>query len=240
MKTRLIGAILAVILALAGTVVLTGYVRSADARAANGAAFVPVYLVTEQVPAGTTAAAITDFIEVKQIPAIAVVPGYITKLSAIKDQVTDVVLQPGEQLIAARWVDPNALNIRGDAELPDGMQAVTLSLPVEQIVGGTVEPGDTVGIVIASGDGPTTGVAQQKFHKVLVTAVQNGSTTPPPEGSDTPSEPTELVLVTLARTTPDIEMLVWGQKFGTVWLTIEPVEADETGSRVVTGAVVFP
>ena len=33
MKTRLIGAILAVVLAVVGTLVLTNYVRSAEARA---------------------------------------------------------------------------------------------------------------------------------------------------------------------------------------------------------------
>src|SRR5680860_287959 len=124
MKTRLIGAIVAVVLALVGTVVLTGYVRGADARAADGAAFVPVFVVTEEIPEGTTSEAISNFITVKQLPAMSAVPGRVTKLSALAGMVTDAALMPGEQLIKSRWVDPAELTARGQVDLPDGMQAL--------------------------------------------------------------------------------------------------------------------
>ena len=62
MKTRLIVAILAIVLAVVGTVVLTGYVHSADVRAAAGSELVEVYLVAEEIPAGTEASAISDLI----------------------------------------------------------------------------------------------------------------------------------------------------------------------------------
>lgn len=238
MKTRLIGAILAVVLALAGTVVLTGYVRSADTRAAQGAELVKVYVVAKEIPVGTAAAEIKSFIAVREIPALAAVKGRVTKLSTLKGQVADVTLRPGEQVLASRWVDPSAVSVRGDVAIPKGLQAVTMALPVEQIVGGTVKPGSTVGVVItAEVDGKR--VAQQTFHKVLVTAVQNGTSTPPAEGDDAVAPPADVVLVTLARTTPDIEVLVWGQRFGTVWLTIEPADATEEGSRVVDFDAIF-
>lgn len=246
MKTRLIGAILAIVLAVAGTVVLTGYVRTADARAADGAAFVPVYVVTEEIPLGTAAAEISEFITVKQLPAIAAVPGRVTKLTSLAGMVADAALMPGEQLIKARWVDPAKLSARGAVSLPDGMQALTIALPVERIVGGTVEAGDTVGIVVAATVkiGAATeeiGVTKQVFHKVLVIDVREGTQTSPSKDADaeTESEPVDEVMVTLARTTPDIEKIVWGQQFGAVWLTIEPEEADESGSIVVDAGDVF-
>ena len=246
MKTRLIGAILAIVLAAAGAVVLIGYVNSADARAADGAAMVPVFVVTNEVPLGTPAEQIGDFVTIKKIPALAAVPGGITKLSDLKGQVSDAALQPGEQLIASRWVEPAALEARGEVDLPEGMQSVTITLPVERAVGGTVKAGDTVGIVIAAtakvnGSSEEVLMTKQTFHKVLVLAVQQGTTVlanPDPD-TEASAEPVSALMVTLACTTPDVEELVWGQQFGTVWLTLEPENADEGGSRIVDGNVVF-
>ncbi|TFC29454.1 Flp pilus assembly protein CpaB [Cryobacterium sp. TMT2-18-3] len=244
MKTRLIGAILAIVLAVVGTVVLTGYVNSADARAANGAEFVEVYLVAAEIPAGTEASAISDLITAKQIPTVAAVPGRVAKLSDLKGLVADTALMPGEQLLESRWVTPAERAASGDVALPEGMQAVSIALPVEQVVGGTVKPGDTVGVVISATIKGTDGaedtpISRQVFHKVLVTAVREGNKTPPAEGADAAAEPFDTVMVTLARSTADIQKLVWGQEFGSVWLTIEPKTADETGSAVIGGSTVF-
>ena len=236
MKTRLIGAILAIVLAVVGTVVLTGYVRSADARATNGAEMVSVYVVTEEIPAGTAAEEIGELIAEKKMPAVAAVPGRVTKLSALAGRVADTTLQPGEQLLTSRWVNSAELAARGDVTLPDGMQAITIALRVEQVVGGTIKAGDTVGVVISH---PNPERTKQVFHKVLVTFVQEGSQTTPEHDTEADTAPVDVVMVTLARTTPDIEKLVWGQEFGSVWLTIEPQGADETGSRVVEGNVAF-
>ena len=247
MKTRLIGAILAIVLAVAGTVVLTGYVRGADARATNGAEMVSVYVVTEEIPAGTAAEEIGELIAEKKMPAVAAVPGRVTKLSALAGRVADTTLQPGEQLLTSRWVNSAELAARGDVKVPDGMQSVTIALPVEHVVGGTITAGDTVGVVITASMKPAGGaeeqpVSKQVFHKVLVTAVQEGTTTSPAkgqDGADAASEPVSSFMVTLARNTLDIEKLVWGQTFGAVWLTLETKEADETGSRIVDGNAVF-
>lgn len=243
MKTRLIGAIVAIVLALAGTVVLTGYVGGADARAAKGAEIISVYVVSQAVPQGTPAEDIRSFIEEKRIPAIAAVPGRVTTLNTLKGMVASAALEPGEQLITSRFVSADELAARGDVTLPTGMQAVTIALPVEQVVGGAIKAGDTVGVVIAStikaaGSTDEMSIAKQVFHKVLVTGVQQGSTTTV-EKSDTAAAPVSVVMVTLARTTPDVAKLVWGQKFGTVWLTIEPSTASEDGSGTMDAAQVF-
>jgi pilus assembly protein CpaB len=239
MKTRLIGAILAVVLALTGTVVLTGYVRGADARASAGAEFVPVYVVGAKIAAGTTSDDIAKSITHKQVPALAAVPGRVQKLAELSGRVADVTLLPGEQLLKARWVDPASLAAHGDVPLPDGMQAVTVALPVEHVVGGTVKPGDTVGVVISTTP-PDPRLTKEVFHKVLVTAVQAGTTTRAQDGSKDNSEPADTIMVTLARLTPDVEKLIWGQEFGSVWLTLEPEGADESGSRNVDIGQVFP
>jgi len=243
MKTRLIGAIVAIVLALCGTVVLTGYVKGADARAAEGARLLPVYMVSAEIPAGTPGEQVAKFLTTKKIQAAAVVPGRITKLAALSGKVADVDLKPGEQLISSRWVDPAVRAAAGEVPLPKGMQAVTVALRVEQVVGGAVRPGDSVGVVISTDkkpglpDNPYT---IQSLHKVLVTAVQEGETTAPAQAADAPTQPVDTIMVTLALTTPDVEKLVWGQEWGSVWLTLEPKDADEKGARIVNGKVVFP
>jgi Flp pilus assembly protein CpaB len=243
MKTRLIGAILAIVLALVGTAVLTGYVGDADARAAAGAELVPVYVVSTKIPAGTKAADIGAFIVEKRIPLIAAAPGRVTELADLDGLVSDVALVKGEQLLGSRWVEPSQRSSRGTVAVPVGLQSVTVALPVEQVVGGVVEAGDTVGVVVSarlkSNDtADELTIAKQVYHKVLVTAVQQGTTTQPGE-ADKPAEPVSAVMVTLAASTPQVEKIVWAQEFGVIWLTLEPEDADETGSRIVDGQVMF-
>jgi len=247
MKTRLIGAIIAVLLAVVGSVVLLNYVNTADQRAADGAQFVRAYIIETEVPAGTPAEALTDYLMIDEIPAIAVVPGSVTDLSVLDGLVSDVVLMPGEQLLASRWVDPQELFARGDVPVPVGMQSVTIALPVERVVGGAVQAGDTVGVLISSqGEDATTGeqvlLTKQTFHRVLVLSVQPGTAyLPATTGeSEASADPVDVLMVTLARSTPDIEVLVWGQEWGKIWLTLENEDATTDDGRVVTGSIVFP
>lgn len=229
--------------------VLIQYVRTADVRASAGAEFVPAYIVETEVPAGTSAENIADYLRVAEIPALAAVPGRVTSLLDLKGLVSDVVLKPGEQLISSRWVDPLELTARGGVPLPEGMQAMTFALPVERVVGGSVQEGDTVGIVISAQakeeeSGEEVSLTKQTFHKVLVLTVQPGTVfLPAPEGTEgaeaRQADPVNALMVTVALTTPDIEVLVWGREFGSIWLTLEPETADETGSRIVDVNVIF-
>lgn len=240
-------------LAAAGSVVLIQYVRTADVRASAGAEFVSAYVVETEVPAGTRAEDIENYLSVREIPALAAVPGRVTSLRDLNGLVSEVTLKPGEQLISSRWADPLEIDARGSVALPEGMQAVTIALPVERVVGGSVHAGDTVGIVISArakeedsdGDaGEEVALTTQSFHKVLVLNVQPGTAfLPVQEGAEgagaTRSDPVDALMVTVALTTPGVEALVWGREFGSLWLTLEPATADETGSRVVDVNVLF-
>ena len=89
MKTRIIGAILAIILAIGAGVAIWFYVRSADQRAAEGAEFVPVLVATQEIPTGTPAAAVGDLVELTELPALAVADGAVTDLSEIEGLVAN-------------------------------------------------------------------------------------------------------------------------------------------------------
>jgi pilus assembly protein CpaB len=69
---------------------------------------------------------------------------------------------------------------------------------------------------------------------VLVTNV-GGDLPPPPSGSeDQPSEPGDMVSVTFALSAADAEKLVFGAEHGRLWLSLEPADADTSGTRIVT------
>ena len=198
MKRQVIGFALAVILAAGGTIALVAYVRSAKDAAIADEQLVPVYVVSETVAKGTPASELATSVELTDVPQRLVVTGAVTDL-AVLDQgdVTAIALQPGEQLLADRLVDPQTL-VR--VTVPDGMQEITIELSPERAVGGELVPGDTVGALFSfdaygavatdpaataddtdddtddtdDGDEASRGTSTTHLtvHKVLVTAVQ--------------------------------------------------------------------
>jgi Flp pilus assembly protein CpaB len=242
MRIRIIGAIVALLLAVIGAVVLFLYVRGADQRALDGAQLVEVYVVTDEIPAGANATIVAERIEVAELPAMAVLDGRVTNLSQLEGLVSTTVLLPGEQLVQARFADPDFLAAQGDVPVPPGLQEVTVALPVERVVGGAVTPGSEVGIVVSIGkDGGTT---QFVFNRVLVTRVQGGTSyVASSDGED--AAPVDALMVTFALSASDVEKVVWAaelQEDGAagIWLTLQPEEAVPDGSRPVNGDNILP
>lgn len=242
MRTRIIGAVIALVLAVVGGVVLFLYVRGADQRALGGAELVEVYVVTEAIPAGSDAATVAERIEVDELPAMAVLDDRVTSLDQLEGLVVTADLVPGEQLIRARFEDPDLFAAHGDVPVPEGFQEVTVALPVQRVVGGAINPGSEVGIVVSIGrDGGTT---QFVFNRVLVTRVQGG-TTYVPSSDEEESAPVSAFMVTFALSAPDIEKIVWAaelQEDGAagIWLTLQPDATVTDGSRPVTGDNILP
>jgi pilus assembly protein CpaB len=245
---RIIGAIVAVLLAAAGGFALYLYVQSADARAAEGAEFEKVYLVTEEVPQGTPGESIKDFIEVDELPAISIQPDIVTDLTTLEGLVANATLYPGEQLIGARFSNPEELAAEGEVTVPAGLQEITVALPVERVVGGAVVPGSKVGVILSSNTmtlaaNDQTARTQFVYHGMLVTKVTPGRTLTSGESDDESTE-VSAFLVTLAATTPQVEKIAYAAEQqddnnGGIWLTLEPDTADQSGSTQRTGENIF-
>jgi Flp pilus assembly protein CpaB len=242
MRIRIIGAILALILAAVGAVAVIVYVRDADVRAANGAALAPVYIVETAVPAGTPGEELGEYVRVEQIASNAIQPDHVTALADLEGLVTTVPLLPGDQLVAGRFADPADLAALGNVIVPDGMQEVTIALPVEQVVGGAVRGGSSVGVVVTlfGKDATTT---QFVLNEVLVTRVQAGDNFNP-AATEEDSAPVKTIMVTVALPTADVERLVFAAELqqtnaAGIWLTLQPDGSDPSGSRPVTGEDFF-
>lgn len=259
-RASLIGAVLLVAL---GTFALVKYVSTAEDRALAGEELVDVLVLDAAVPAGTAADQLQQYLRVEAVPVKVQTGGALASLSEAEGMVTAVDLVEGEQLTASRLVDAtefNALQARvgrggGTVSVPEGLLEITIPLDPIRAVGGTVRPGDLVGVIASFADyqGGAVGADGQPvassqvsgflLHKLLVTNVQGA---PPgvaaaqeattPEG--TPA-PTGQLYVTLATDAAAAERIVFASSYGDIWLAVEPADADESGTSVQSADRIF-
>lgn len=147
MKRKLVGILVALVLALVGTVSLVGYVEKAKNDAIEDDAQVTVLVVQRDIPAGATLAIIGNAVVPTEVPKRLVSPDALTSLDNVDPTlVAGVDLKAGEQLLASRLVNADDL-VR--VEVPEGLQEITLALDPERAVGGALAPGELVGILLS-------------------------------------------------------------------------------------------
>ncbi|MCZ2828433.1 RcpC/CpaB family pilus assembly protein [Modestobacter sp. VKM Ac-2986] len=242
MRRRLLAAAAALVLAVLGSVVLVTYARGADQRAMAGMATVQVLVVAEPVAAGTPVAELAALVRTEELPAVAAVPGRVTDLADLTGQVAVTDLQPGEQLLAGRFAAPESLQTPGTVAVPEGLAEVSVLLEPQRAVGGRLVAGDEVGVLISFAT-PTT---HATLDRVLVTQVQ-GAPAPAVSGAEAGTEtasagspaPSASLLVTLALPVREAEQVVFGAEHGTLWLALEPADADLEGTEVITPGNVY-
>jgi pilus assembly protein CpaB len=238
---RLLAALAALLLALVGTVVLVAYVRGADARALEGVETLEVLVVDRPVPAGTPADQLADLVRTELLPAKAAAEGRVEDLTELTGRVADVDLQPGEQLLAARFSDPEDLAAPGTVAPPEGASEVSILLEPQRAVGGRLAAGDSVGVHVSLSEPASTHVV---LSRVLVTQVQGAPAPAEAEdGTQTASSggaaPSASLLVTLGLRPEQAEAVVFAMEHGTVWLSLEPADVDPSGTEVVTPENVY-
>jgi pilus assembly protein CpaB len=241
-KIRIIAGAVMAVLAVAGLALITSYAGSADARALDNQQPREVYLVTAPVPQGTTVEELGEFVELQTVPAVIVPDDVVTDLESFKGKVAGVNLEPGEQLLGSRLVDPQALEAPGTVPVPKGMQEVTIQLDAPRVVGGQLTAGDTVGVFVSfDGEEDREAKTAQDLHKVLVTSVQGAPTAVPLEketettGNEAPAVPEGSMLVTLAVKAETAEKVVYASEFGRIWLSLESEDAEENDNGATRG-----
>lgn len=252
MIKRILGIVLAVLLAAVGTLVLVAYVRTAETRALAGEETVEILVVDREVAQGTPVEAMAEAVRLERVPAKVRAEGSVADLTALSGQVAAVNLVPGEEVIATRFVEPETL---GAVPVPSGLLEVTIELTPERAVGGKLQAGERVAVVAslqAITEEDEDGVAATDevdtthlvLHKVLVTRVQRQYTSnaqPGQEGAAAASDaaPTGTFLITLAVDAPSTETLIFAAEHGSVWLGREAEDTPEDGTRVVTRENVY-
>jgi pilus assembly protein CpaB len=242
-RHRLLAASAALILIVAGSLVLLAYVRGAENRALAGVRTVEVLVVEQPVPAGTAAEDLADLVTTEMLPAKAALPGRVTDLKALAGRVATVDLQVGEQLLGSRFSRPTDLQAPGTVEVPAGLQEISVLLEPQRTIGGRLAAGDTVGVYLSQVLTDDTRQTSAVLHGVLVSQVQGAmSVAEPAEDGTEPvaaGTPLTSLMVTLAVPARDAETVVFGMEHGTLWLSLETPADDNAGTRVLDQGAIY-
>ncbi len=226
MNRRVVGLAAAVLLAVVGTVALVAFVAGAEERALEGEELTEVYIVTDTIVGGTPGEQIEDLVVVEEVPTKVRPANAVDNLTALRGRVAAVNLEPGEQLIASRFIEVAEFTDRAvGVRVPDELMEITVELDPQRAVGGLIEPGQTVAVfasfepfdlastlveingeeialpqaVADDVDGATPNTTDIILRKTLVTAVQEA----PKVGTIGSNEETDRL-----KTAPDDALLV--------------------------------
>jgi pilus assembly protein CpaB len=144
-KHRVLTVVLAVLLAVAGTVGVLAYVHKADQRALQGMRAVSVLVAQSQIPAGTSANAAlqTGSLHSETLPASSVPLNAVHAITpALGSLVTSTRVASGQVLLRPMLV--TATQATGGVALPSGMVAVSVALCLPEAVAENIGPGSEV------------------------------------------------------------------------------------------------
>lgn len=246
---RWLGVIAGLVAAVIGTLILMSVVEDSSDTTVEQPQLVSVLVVRSLIPRQTGVEFVGPSVELTQIPIEFVAPDAVSSLDDIQaGLVTATELLPGEQLLLKRFVDPR---VQSRIAVPDGLQEVTISLPVPQALGGSLIAGDQVGVIasfsVPSDQGEQVSSTTFILHNVLVTAVQfstsDASAIEETLGVTEESinkYPGESILITLAVSSADAARVVFSAEFGRLWLTLEGPKATVGGEGIFEFEDFFP
>jgi pilus assembly protein CpaB len=256
-KSRLLAGAAAVVLAIVGAMLVISYAQGADQRAVQSLEPAEVLVVKTAIPAGTPVESMSASLVTEQLPGTAIASTALKSLDKSNGKVAAVNLVPGEQLVAERLVAPAELKIQGAVKIPSGLQEVSFQLQPDRVVGGRLVAGDHVGVFISLAKGALEGkldaeTTKLTVRKALVTAVQRApepaaTAQPAPtatEGASGSSAedtalPTGSLMLTVAVTDVDAAKIVFAAEFGKMWLSKEPLDAKDSGPRIIQRSEVY-
>ncbi|KRE84110.1 flagellar biosynthesis protein FlgA [Arthrobacter sp. Soil764] len=230
----------AVALALVGALLIIFYAQGADQRAVANMEPKDVLVVTKAVPAGTAVNDAAASLTVKKVPASAVSTSALSSLDNKAGTVTAVDLVPGEQLLAERLVAPQDAKDDSRVKVPTGFQEVSFQLDPQRVVGGRLAAGDHIGIAMSFKSGadkskPDAETTQITLRKVLVTAIQRAPQAAAKSTDATTQDaaiPEGALIITVAVTDLDANKIIFTSINGELWLTKEPLDAQDNGPRI--------
>lgn len=250
MKSRMLAGVAAVVLAIIGAILIVTYAQGADQRAVADMNPTSVLVVTKAVSAGSSLEIVRASVSQQQLPGTAVAKTALKNLDDSAGKVAAVDLVPGEQLLNERLVAPGDVKAQGAVQIPAGLQEVTFELEPKRVVGGRLNAGDHVGIALifaagadkAKAGDPTT---QLTIRKALVTAVQRAPQATPsakPTDGDNPQDttlPQGSFMVTVAVSDIDATKIIYSSNNGDLWLTKEPLDAQDNGGFIARKDTVY-
>ncbi|GAB4056322.1 Flp pilus assembly protein CpaB [Catellatospora paridis] len=248
MTRRILGVVLAIVLAVIGTGAVLLYVSKTRSSVADGQTAVTVLVAKQRISAGTSGASIKtrELLEEVVMPAGALPADSLTALPAELDElVLTHDVQPRQLLLKGMFGAPTTLS--GGIAVPEKMMAVSLKMAVEEEVGGFVRPGSQIAVfsTYTLVDDPYKKVVGEnnKGTKLLLPRVEvlavgaygdDGVTSA--QRNDAPAEAGKVtLLVTVAVTQEQAEKLIHSVRIAELYLALL---TDSSETRTLPGTAV--
>ena len=243
-KGRALVVVLALILATVATAGVFLYAQGLEKDAEAGGAMVQVVVSEVDIPPRTDLNVLIkdDLFRTIQVNEPAYVDGAITSVDQLADKNNAVAILAGEQIPAARITG----NVQGGAlSIPEGMEALTVSLDAPRGVAGLINTGDSVTIYstfkgVVRKDGSTETVTVVLVPTVELLAVHRPISSTA-FGGDEASSSEQLpgsLFATLALTPEDAQRFVFAMENGSTWFGLLPPDAEGETMKPITIAQV--
>jgi pilus assembly protein CpaB len=243
MSRRLILLLVAILVALLGTLAVFLYVRNLENEAESGQEQVQVLVATQAIPFGQTGAQAQEAgsLELTTLPAEAVVEGALSSVEPIADLSALSPIFPGEQILQQNFGTPGATS---PLPIPEGKLAVSIQLSDPARVAGFVGPGSQVAIFLTA----TPPDGGELFTTVMlprVDVIAAGQTTvvsrtiTDPQGQQT-TEEIPLAILTLAVTQTEAQSIVQAQTQGALYFGLLTDTSQTTTGEITTFGNVVP
>jgi pilus assembly protein CpaB len=244
-RRRLLTILAAVLLTLIGTVIIVTYVNSAERRARQGEELTTILVADEPIPAGTAAGDVTARVRPLEVPRYVRPGDAVEDVAALGQQVTSGDILPDEPLREGQFGPPTPGGAAAELDLPEELQIVSVALEPQRALGGRIQPGQEVGIMLSvdQAEIPTDANSDQVeiaesatglvLNRVPVTAVTGGL------DEETGEAGGGAVMVSFAVDESDAERLVFGAEHGRIWLTEQSQETPSINDQFRTRENVF-
>ena len=145
--------VIALVLAAAVIVGTFLYVKGADKRAQDKAKLVTVLVAKDAITKGTSGSDAAVSIGIKKVPKDSLPANPVTAVSDIAKDVAAADIAPGQFIVSSSFVSKDSANGAAGpvaASLPSGKQAIAIQLDVTRSVGGFIQSGDRVNVIVVA------------------------------------------------------------------------------------------
>ena len=137
--------VIAAALAAAAVLLTVLYVSSARKHDKTQAQSVTVYVATNSYPLGTAGTTVANHVKAESVPRSAMTTDAVTNPQQIRNLYTTEPIYSGEQLTLKRFAPPAQQGIR--SKLTGMQRAIQVSGDTNQLLAGTLVPGDRVDVI---------------------------------------------------------------------------------------------
>jgi pilus assembly protein CpaB len=227
----------AAVLAILATGAVYLYVRGVQNNS-GGASTTSVIVAKEDIAVGTKLDDVIAHggVTFRKFPKADVVRGAVTDIAEIKGRLTSAPIVAGEQITSARLAGSSNQPTGGALGIPQGYEAVTISLQAPQAGGGEVHQGDHVSIYATFSDitvlpGSVRGylagkfpsdTTQRKMPDFITTIAPDVQVLKVLQGTISATNQQANIALTLALKPDDAARVLFADQKGTMWIALLP------------------